>query len=85
MKDIINEFDWHSALGFEYSDDEKKKISKLPNVKKARKMFIASDDGTTLIHKTSQCLWKVSEDGQSIEAVFDSDVLTEDDMKELEE
>ena len=85
MDEIINNFDWHSSLGFDFKSDEKKKISKLPNTRQARKMFVANDDSNMLIHKTSQALWTVSEDGNSIEAVFDSDVLTPEDLESLED
>lgn len=85
MKNFLEEFEWHSSLGFNLNNEEKTSISKLPNTKVARKMFISADDGSTLIHKTSQSLWRISEDGNSIEAVFDSDVLTEEDLQQLED
>lgn len=77
----INEITWHSSLD---SFLGKKKICKsLPYNKKAKKMFIATGSGELLIHKTSKALWKISEDGKSIEPVFDTDVLTEEDMKDV--
>jgi hypothetical protein len=43
-------------------------------------MFIVAGENF-LIHKTTRCLWKLSDDKKSIEPVFNRDVLTEDDVK----
>jgi hypothetical protein len=81
-KDIIG-LSWHSSIGVDsIAASGKRVIKKLPNSKKARSMFIGASCGKFLIHKSSQALWRVSEDGGSIEPVFDSDVLSEDDLKE---
>ena len=81
-KDTLDSFSWHSAIGVDsISKAAKKVVRKLPNNKTARSMFCNASCGNFLIHKTSQALWRVSEDGKAIEPVFDSDVLTEEDLK----
>jgi len=52
----------------------------LPNNRQARAMFTASGNNL-LIHKTTRCLWKMSEDKKTIEPVFSSDVLSVDEVK----
>jgi hypothetical protein len=44
-------------------------------------MFI-SGGGGTLIHKTTKCLWRISDDKKSIEPVFSSDVMTDKEVEE---
>lgn len=79
--DIFEGFGWHSSVGMDCAVDESRKfIAKLPNSVKARSMFTAAG-GDYLIHKTTRCLWKLSDDKKCIEPVFSSDVLTEDEVK----
>lgn len=82
MSEFFRDFLWHSAIGIDTGiEGEKNFCTRLPNTKKARAMFAsANGEGRLLIHKTSQALWRVSEDGKSIEPVFDTDVLTEEDI-----
>jgi hypothetical protein len=81
MSDIFEGFDWHSSIGIDASiDGNKQFVSRLPNSKTARTMFTAAG-GSMLIHKTTKCLWKISEDQKCIEPVFGSDVLTDDEVK----
>ena len=77
------DFKWHSAIGIDKDMDGKKRFyTRLPNTKQARSMFAIDDDNSKfLIHKTTQALWRVSDDGDYIERVFDSDILSEDDVK----
>ena len=82
-KDIFSDFVWHSSIGIDSQISGFKKFhTVLPNNKKARSMFIASKN-RLLIHKTTQALWRVSEDGTQIEPVFDTDVLTEEELGDL--
>jgi hypothetical protein len=85
--DIFDNFAWHSTIGIDEAlEGNKQFISKLPNTKIARKEFIAtSDDANFLIHKTTKSLWRISEDKQSIEPLFPTDVLTSSQASELEE
>ena len=80
MEKFFDDFMWHSSIGIDNQlYGNKRFYTKLPNTKKAMSMFIkASDD--FLIHKTTQALWRLSEDGGSIEPVFNSDVLKEEDL-----
>jgi len=81
-KEKLDAFSWHSAIGVDsISKAAQSVVRRLPNNKTARGMFCNASCGNFLIHKTSQALWRVSEDGKSIEPVFDSDVLTEEDLK----
>ena len=80
-KEIIDNFSWHSSIGVDsISRGTKKLVRSIQNNKTARSMFYNASCGNFLIHKTSQALWRVSEDGKAIEPVFDSDVLTEEDL-----
>jgi len=80
-KDILQDFTWHSCIGIDCTLDGKKFVSRLPNNKRAMAMFEASGN-SLLIHKTTRCLWKLSDDSKYIEPVFGNDVLTEDDVRE---
>jgi len=85
MKDIFEGWDWHSSVGIDnVLSDSKKYVKRLPNVRKAKSMFVMAGRGL-LVHKATRALWRVSDDGSSIEPVFDSDVLTEEDIEELED
>jgi hypothetical protein len=80
--DIFDNFSWHSSIGIDFTlDGDRRFVSRIPNSKKARSMFADAGKGL-LIHKTSQCLWKISEDKKCIEPVFGTDVLTEEDVAE---
>jgi len=75
----FDEFIWNSSIN--NVPAKKRFCNSLPNNKKARQMFIATDSGKLLIHKSSRALWRLSEDGKSIEPVFDADVLSEQDIE----
>ena len=81
MRDILEDFSWHSAVGIDSALDVKKIVTRLPRSKKALRMFEASGNDL-LIHKTTRCLWKMSEDKKHIEPVFGNDVLTDDEVTE---
>lgn len=80
-KDFFASFAWHSSLGMDCVAGKVKAIKSLPNNKVARGFFFSAGN-KLLIHKTTKCLWRVSKDGKTIEPVFASDVLTEEDLKE---
>lgn len=82
---IFDNFNWHSCIGIDcVAGGDKQFVTKLPVTKKAMSMFIKAGD-SMLIHKTTRCLWSLSEDKKCIEPVFGSDVLTEDEVKEAME
>lgn len=84
MADYFSDFSWHSSIGIDGSiQGQKKFYTKLPNTKKARELFITASDSSLLIHKATQALWKISDDGNAIVPVFDTDILTEEDLKKL--
>ena len=80
-KDVFEGFSWHSSIGMDCAiDGNRRFVTRLPNSRVARSLFSAVGD-KLLIHKTTRCLWKLSDDKQSIEPVFSSDVLTEEEVK----
>jgi len=85
MKDIFDDFVWHSAIGIDLDlDGNKQFATRVANTERSRRMFVASGDNL-LIHKTTKALWRFSEDRKSIEPVFSADVLTEDEVREAME
>jgi hypothetical protein len=83
-RDIFEGFLWHSSIGIDDSlVGHKRFVTRMANTPRARAMFMtASDDSQMLIHRTTRALWKLSEDKQFIEPVFDTDVLGEDEVRE---
>ena len=80
--DIFENFNWHRSIGIDCAKlDNKRFVTRMPNTKAARSMFIAAGNDL-LIHKTTRCLWKMSDDKKTIEPVFNNDVLTEDEVRE---
>lgn len=79
--DIFEGFCWHSSIGIDSTlEGNKRFVTRLPNNRIAMSMFTASGSNL-LIHKTTRCLWRLSEDKKTIEPVFSSDVLSEDDVR----
>lgn len=84
-RDVFENFQWHSCIGIDWTaDGDRKFVSRMPNTKKARAMFITAGKDT-LIHKTTRCLWRLSDDKKTIEPVFENDVLTDDEVREAME
>ena len=80
MKDFLDNFEWHSSIGIDANISENKSYkSKVANSKQARSYFIVAGENL-LIHKATNALWRISDDKKSIVPVFDTDVLTEDDL-----
>jgi hypothetical protein len=83
--DIFEGFCWHSSIGIDSNlDGQKVFVTRLPNNKQAKTMFTAAG-GNLLVHKTTRCLWKLSDDKKTIEPVFSSDVLSMEEVKEAME
>ena len=81
-EEIFEGFCWHSSIGIDSTlEGNKKFVTRMPNNKQARSMFTASGNNL-LIHKTTRCLWKLSDDKQTIVPVFSSDVLSVDEVAE---
>ena len=79
--DILEGFSWHSAIGIDCALDGKRFVTRVPNTRRAAGMF-ESAGNDLLIHKTTKCLWKLSENGKFIEPVFSNDILSDDDVTE---
>jgi len=84
MSDVFDKFVWHSSIGIDDTIAGKKFTTRLANTEKTRRMFVASGD-SLLIHRATKCLWKISDDEKSIEPVFSTDILTEDDVREIDD
>jgi len=85
MDDIFNGFLWHSSIGIDEALDGRKKfVTRIANTPRSMMMFAKAGDNI-LIHKMSQSLWKLSKDKKTIEPVFGSDILSEEDLKAFEE
>lgn len=84
-EDILENFVWHSSVGVDdFIGDKERFVKEIPNSKKTRKAFInTGSEGNFLIHKTTRSLWKLSDDNKKIEAVFPTDVLTEEEVKQI--
>lgn len=79
--DFFDEFRWHSSLEINNDISGRKIIKKLANTKRNRDRFLrVAKESEFLIHKSTKALWKMSEDGKSIDPVFDDDVLTEENL-----
>ncbi len=78
---FFRDYDWHSSIELEKSLRGKKIVRRVANTEKNRGHFLRlSSDSDYLIHKSSKALWRISDDGGSIESVFDDDILTEDNL-----
>lgn len=81
MTNVFEDYRWHSCAEPRRGISEKRIIRSLPVKASIMEKFrrVASDS-SFLIHKSSRALWKFSEDGKTIEPVFQDDVLTEDKL-----
>ena len=85
MSDMFDAFNWHSCIGIDcILSGDKKVVTRMKNTKQARDMFFAAGH-SVLVHKTTRCLWKISDDKTCIEPVFSNDVLTEEDVHQAME
>ncbi len=82
--DIFDSFDWHSSIGIDQALKAPSKVVKMPWNIRASTMFVAAGNDL-LVHKTTKCLWRMSQDKKSIEPVFENDVLSAEDVTEAME
>jgi hypothetical protein len=79
--DIFEGFCWNSCIGIDSNLEGNKTFrTRIPISREAMSHFVASGNNL-LIHKTTRCLWKLSDDKKSIVPAFDSDVLSSDEVK----
>jgi hypothetical protein len=85
--DIFEYFSWHSSIGMDEAlNGNKKFVTRLPYTKATSRHFTAAAGGNNfLIHKTTKSLWKMSDDNQSIQPLFPTDILSEDQAREIME
>lgn len=82
---MMEDFVWHSSVGMEFAVHKSSLCDKLPRTAGIMASFVSSSDSKLLIHKASHALWKISEDGEHVEAVTAADVLSKDEFKSGEE
>lgn len=80
--DIFEDFYWHSSYEPKEGISKKKIVRSLPAKYANSNSFLKAGDGTFLIHKATQALWKFSDDKKTIVPVFqdDNEILTEDSI-----
>lgn len=79
--DFFNDYKWHSSLELGEGIKGKKIIRKLTASRNNLNRFIRiANNSNYCIHKSTKQLWKMSDDGKYIEAVFPDDVLTEEQL-----
>lgn len=83
--DVLEGFCWHSSIGIDSNlEGNKEFVTRIAADRQAMSMFFAAGKDT-LIHKTTKCLWRLSEDKKTIEPMFGSDVLSSDDVQTVME
>lgn len=79
--DFFDNYKWHSSLELGQGIKGKKIIKKLTASRQNSSRFIRiASNSNYCIHKATKELWKFSEDGKYIEAVFPDDILTEEQL-----
>lgn len=78
---FFDDYKWHSSLELGQGIKGKKIIKKLTASRQNASHFIRiASNSNYCIHKSTKELWKFSDDGKYIEAVFPDDVLTEEQL-----
>ncbi len=78
---IFEDYNWHSSLELGEGIRGKKIIRKVTASRQNASRFLRiASNSNFCIHKATKELWKFSDDGKYIEAVFPDDVLTEDQL-----
>lgn len=79
--DFFDEYKWHSSLELGEGIKGKRIVRRLTASRQNLSKFIrVAKDSSYCIHKATKELWKFSDDGKSIVAVFPDDVLTEEQL-----
>ena len=74
---FFEDYSWHSSLEIGDGIKGKKIIRKITASKANLSKFIRlANDSNYLIHASTKELWKISDDGTTIAAVFPEDILT---------
>ena len=76
--DIFENFRWHSSMELNEGISKKRIIRSLSAKQANLERFTRIANGSFLVHKSTKALWKFADDQQTIEPVFQDDVLTED-------
>ena len=79
--DFFDDYNWHSSLELGSDIKGKKIVKRITASRKNTNRFIRiARNSDYCIHKSTKQLWKFSEDGKYIEAVFPDDILVEEDL-----
>lgn len=79
--DFFKDYNWHSSLQLGQGIKGKRIIRKLTASRQNSSKFIRiASNSNYCIHKSTKELWKFSDDGKYIEAVFPDDILTEEQL-----
>ena len=78
---FFEDYKWHSALELGEGIRGKRIVRRVTASRQNQSRFIRiAKDSDYCIHKATKELWKFSEDGKYIEAVFPDDVITSDQL-----
>lgn len=81
MKDILDDFSWHSACPIDDYIGDKHNVRRIAKGSAEMNQFISPrPDSRFLVHIATKALWKWSDDGTYIEPVCEEGVLTEKDL-----
>ena len=80
--DIFEDFHWHSSYEPKEGISKKRIMKSLPAKYADSRSFIKAGDGSFLIHKATQALWKFADDKKTFVPVFQDDdcLVTEDNI-----
>ena len=83
MKDILDDFSWHSACPIDDYIGCKRNVRRIAKGSPEMAQFICPrPDCRFLVHIATKALWRWSKDGSYIEPVCEEGVLTEKDLRQ---
>lgn len=78
---FFEDYSWHSSLEIGEGIKGKKIVRKIAASKANLSKFIRlANDSNYLIHASTKELWRISDDGTTIAAVFPEDILTAEQL-----
>ena len=81
MIDIFNGYGWTSHVEPKRGISGKKIVKSIEaSEKNLAKFTRISSNGNALIHKSTNALWKFSDDKKRIEPLYSDEIITEDEL-----
>lgn len=81
MTDIFKDYGWTSHIEPKRGISGKKIVrSIVASEENLAKFDMISSNGNALIHKSTNALWKFSDDRKRIEPLYSDDIITEDEL-----